>query len=301
MWITFLTAGQAWAQACTCARNVALPTGEATRSGEVTVALDYLASLTGDPDAWRGFAVVDPNGDSMAGMYMPPDLAQTWSLAGTVGLPADFSANLTVPFLWINHLGESEMAGDVDMAFLGDVTASARWGRMFGPNSFLGASIGVSAPTGKVVPSVPTRTGKGAVAAMVSAQFAQKLSPHLALAAAVNTTPTPFAGSDGYQVGTWASTSAGLRWNIDQDARWSVSGFGVLSAQAHDRKDELVYRHTGYTSVDAALAGRSVVWRQGARSIALDLRGEIPLYQVVGDPMYAANLSAGLGISMVTR
>ena len=126
--LALVPSGPASAAACSCSRNVALPGVNLLRAGAGVVSLDYGINLEGDPDAWRGLYVVDRFGDSMAGMYMPPMLVQTAALTVAVGLPRHFSLSATLPYMYKDNLGLSEMPGDTDLASFNDVDVTARWG-----------------------------------------------------------------------------------------------------------------------------------------------------------------------------
>jgi hypothetical protein len=80
-----------------------------------------------------------------------------------------------------------------------------------------------------------------------------------------------------------------LRWQGKDRLRWQGEG----------RRDPLVYDNSGFTTLDLAIATGFTFWEKEKRSAALSARVQSPLWQVVGDPMYAENFSASLGVSVV--
>jgi len=295
-----LLAPEALAQACICSRNVALPSGAVSRAWEGAVALDYGLSLSGDGDAWRGFSVTDRHGDSMAGMFMPPHLVQTASLGMTLGLPAGFSASATLPWMDVHHIGHSEMPGDVDSRSLADTSLLLGWGHLFEDGkTFVGGSVGATLPTGKVVPDTPVRAGKGAVGALVGVVVTRKAGPKVGLALSMAASPTLFTPPDGYRVGSGGNVALGARWSPRENGRVNFSLFGIGQHLGTDREEFLVYKNTGYLSADLALGANWNFWAKELRSATLSVRGQLPLWQVVGDPMYAENFAVGGGVSAV--
>ncbi len=295
-----LTAGFAYAQACICSRNVALPGGSVSRPWELGIGLDYGASISGDDAAWRGLSVTDRYGDSMAGMYMPPHVIQTAAISANVGLPEGFSAGTTLPYMSVLHVAPSEMPGDVDNHSFADMNVVGRWGKLTeNRKTFFMATAGVTLPTGTVVADTPVRAGKGAVGGLVGVQTSHKISPYTALAAAINATPTLFTPADRYRVGSGGSLALGTRWSPRENGRVNISLFGVLQVQDTDQKDALVYKNTGYTSADLAVGFSWNIWAKELRSLTLTARAQAPVWQIVGDPMYAENFTGGLGAYVV--
>ncbi len=297
--LALLPAGRANAAACSCSRNVALPSGNLQRAGAGIVTLDYGTNLEGDPDRWRGLAVVDRYGDSMAGMYMPPMLVQSASLTATFGLPAHFSVSATLPYMYKDNLGESEMPGDTDLASFNDVDVTGRWGHMSGDTrTFYGFGAGLTIPTGTVIENSPVRSGRGVFGATFSANAGHKLSPHVGVAAQLSGSTGFGADSTGYVVAPNASLVAGARWSPRENGRLSVALFGIQRWTGQDRQDALVYKNSGSIGTDLAAAAAYTFWEKGLRSASVTLRAQAPVYQVVGDPMYAQNFGGALGFSV---
>lgn len=288
------------AQACVCSRNVALPSGNVSRSGEVVATLDYGLGLSGATDGWRGFSVTDRLGDSMAGMYMPPHLVQTASITAAVGLPEGFAVSTTVPYIVVHHLQPSEMPGDVDSSSLADLDVTASWGvASKDERRFAGATAGLTFPTGEVVPDSPVRSGRGTFGVGGGIHGGLKVHPKAAVLAAVTGSTGFGTDTTGYVVAPSANGLVGGRWSPRENGRFSLASFGMLRWQGKDRQDALTYENTGFLTLDLALGAGFTFWEKGLRSAALSTRVQAPLWQVVGDPMYAENFGATLGISVV--
>lgn len=295
-----LTLHDAHAQACVCSRNIALPSGAVSRPGEVVVGLDYGLSLSGDGDRWQGLSVTDRYGDSMAGMFMAPHFVQTGSLTATVGLPKGFALSSTLPYLIIQHVGESEMPGDVDSSALADVDLTAKWSWLAkDKRSFFGAATGLTFPTGEVVADSPVRSGRGTFGSTARVDGGWKASPKLAVLGSL-TGGTGFgADPTGYVVGRSASLALGTRGSLRENGKLNLAGFGLLRWQGTDRQDALVYKNTGFLTADLAFAAGWTFWEKALRSASLSAKIEAPVWQVVGDPMYAENVAGSLGVSAV--
>lgn len=299
-WLLLSLLPQAHAQACVCSRNVALPTGNMSRPWEGVISAEYNLALSSDPEAWNGFYVKDLHGDSMAGMYMPPHRIQTASLTPSLGLPRQLAVSVTLPWLDVHHLAPSEMAGDVDERSIGDVDAQLRWNHVARDQSwFAGVSGGPTFPTGEVVEYTPTRAGRGAFGLTGMAQAGRKLAPRVGLATSLAGTTGLGADSTGYTVAPNASATAGARFSPRENGRFNVAAFTLLRWQGRDRQDALTYQNTGYVSHDLSLGVSWNAWARGLRSATLTGRAVVPLWQVVGDPMYAENFALGAGLSVV--
>jgi hypothetical protein len=292
--------GEAGAQACVCSRNVALPSGNVSRPGEVAVSMEYGAALAGDGELWQGFYTHDRGGDSMAGMFMPPHVIQTASLNAAVGLPEGFALASTLPYVVTSHIGESEMPGDFDSAAFGDVDLTGRYGwKSAKGKTFLGGSVGVTFPTGEVVADSPVRTGRGAFGATASLGFGRKLSPKLAAVGALSGGAGFGPDATGYTLGPTANLTVGVRYSFRENGKLSVSSFGILRYAGEDRLDRLVYSHTGFLAADLAVAMGYTFWEKELRSAALSAKVVAPLWQDAGDPMYIQNGSGSIGVSAV--
>ena len=294
-------ASPAHAQACICSRNVAMPSGAAVRPWEGTTTLDYTVAQSGQEGSWQGFVPAkDRNENSMADMFMPGHLVQTVSLEAALGLPAGFSFSATLPWMSVTHLGVSEMPGDVDSASLADASAQLRWGRATEDRkTFYGVGLGVTLPTGLVVVDTPVRAGKGAVGGLVSLQVFRKLSPHFGGSLSAGASPTLFTPPDGYRVGSSANAVAGLRFSPRENGRLIFNGMALLRYQGKDTIEEYVYEHTGLVVLDAILGASFNVWAKELRSCTVSLRGEAPLWQVVGDPWLVENFSVTAAVNVV--
>ena len=107
------------------------------------------------------------------------------------------------------------------------------------------------------------RSGRGVIGGTVSASVGRKLSPH---------------------VGVAAQATASIGTGADQTGQ--------------DRKDALVYKNSGSIATDLAAAFAYTFWREDVRSAGVMLRGQLPLFQVVGDPMYAQNFGGTVSFSV---
>lgn len=287
------------AAACSCSRNVALPSVNLLRSGAFIVSTDYAANMEGDPDLWRGFKVIDRYGDSMAGMYMPPMFVQMWSLTAAVGLPAHFSLSATLPYMYKNNLGESEMPGDTDLASFNDVDLTGKWGHQSKDmKTFYGFGAGVTFPTGSVIENSSVRSGRGVFGVTATANAGRKLSPHVGIAAQVSGATGFAADATGYKVAPSASLVAGARWAPRENGKLDFAVFGIERWMGQDKQDALVYKNSGSIATDLAVAVAWTVWQKDVRSAGLSFRAQAPIFQSVGDPMYAQNFGGSVGLSV---
>lgn len=290
--------GQAHAQACMCSRSVALPSVPLQRAWAGVFSFEYGMNLEADPDTWHGFAMVDQYGDSMAGMYMPPMLVQTAALTATLGLPAHFSVSTTLPYMYKNNLGESEMPGDTDLASFNDVDVTGRWGNSSTDmKRFYGLSAGVTLPTGTVIPNSPVRSGRGGLGLNLALSGGVKVHPKVRLAGQVSTTNGFGPDDTGYVVAPSASFVGGAGWSPRENGKLSLALFGMERWMGKDRQDLLVYKNSGHLVTDIAAAASYTFWAKDVRSAGLSLRGQVPVYQIVGDPMYAENFGLSAGLS----
>ncbi len=293
-----LLSTQANAASCVCARGSGgLPTAEPLRAWAGVVGLDYGLALTGDMDGWTGAKVEDLHGDSMAGMFMPPHLVHNASLTATLGLPASFALNATLPYQAVVHLGESQMPGDVDLHDFGDADLGVRWSHR-GRVPFFGAGAAATFPTG-VVSTDGVSTGRSAMGATANAFVGARVHPKLALVVQASGAGAFGADASGYVVAPTASVLAGVKWWTRENGDLNFSFYAMERWAGLDRKDELVYEDTGYLITDLALAVNWTFWKAGNRSASLGARAQAPLYQVVGDPGYAENVGVGLGVAVV--
>lgn len=290
----------AHAVACVCARNVALPSAGVMRPWAGIFALDYGAKMEADPSLWRGFAVEDRYGDSMAGMYMPPMMVHTASFSATLGLPEHFSVSTTIPYMYKDLLGESEMPGDTDLSSLNDIDLTARWAHQTkDKKSFVAVGAGPTFPTGTVVPNSPVRSGLGVMGITGALSSGTKVNPHVNIAAQVNAAAGFGADAEGYVVGPTVSLVAGAQWSPRENGKFTMALLGIERWAGEDRKDALVYKNSGYLVTDLAVAASYTFWAKELRSASLSVRAQAPLYQIVGDPMYAENFGASAGLSFV--
>lgn len=297
--LLLLLAPESHAAACVCSRGVALPSIPVQRAWAGVVALDYGVSLASDPNTWEGFSVVDEYGDSMAGMYMPPHLVQTASLSATLGLPTGFSASATLPYMYTHHLGVSEMRGDVDSNSLADADVTARWGTEDTHKTRWGAlAASLTFPTGEVVADTPVRAGRGVFGTNLGLSGGLKVDPHLRTAAQLAYSTGFGADSSGYIVAPTASAVLGLGWTPRENGKFSLAGFAMERWSGKDQEDALVYKNTGYWTTDLGLALNDTFWANELRSASFNLKAQLPVYQVVGDPMYAENFSVSAGVSV---
>ncbi len=295
-----LTVSRAHAAACVCGRNVALPSPGVLRPWAGVFALDYGARLEANDSLWRGFGVNDLYGNSMEGMYMPPMLVHTASLSATLGLPAHFSVSTTLPYMYKNNLGVSEMPGDTDLASFNDVDLTGHWAwQSDDKQAFVATSLGPTFPTGTVVPYSPVRSGRGVMGGTASASAGVKATPHVALAAQVSGATGFGADSTGYTVGSTASVVAGAQWTPREGGRLSFAALGIERWAGEDKQDDYYLKNSGSLITDIALVGTFTFWESDVRSAGVTLRAQVPLYQVIGDPMYAENFGGSAGVTVV--
>jgi hypothetical protein len=295
-----LLASPAHAAACVCARNVALPSAGVLRPWAGVFTADYGARLDADPTGWQGFHVVDKYGDSMAGMYMPPMLVHTASVSATLGLPEHLSVSTTVPYMYKDNLGESEMRGDTDLSSLNDVDVTAHWAyRSPDERAFVALSAGPTFPTGTVVPNSPVRSGRGVLGVTAATGAGVKVSRKVLIAAQVSGATGFGADSSGYTVAPTASLVAGAQWTPRENGRLSLALLGIERWSGMDQQDALVYQNSGYLASDIAAVASWTFWEETLRSAGVTLRAQAPVFQIVGDPMYAHNFGASLGITFV--
>lgn len=288
-------------QACACSRTTILPNGSVVRPGEVGLALEYTLGLSGDPDAWRGFSVEDRHGDSMAGMFMPPDLVHTLQADARVGLPWGLAIQVGVPYVVVDKLGVSDMPGDVDTRSFGDASPQLRWARMPLEKLFLGFAVAATLPTGEVTHGSMVRTGRGAVGAGGHAQAVWLAGPRLGVATSFGGMAGLGPDEGGYWLGPDLQGAAGVRFSPRENGPVGFQAFTILRWQGRDVEEALVYENSGYLAHELSLGATATVWSKDVRSIAVSLRGGVPLWQVVGDPMYAENFMLTASVTGVVR
>lgn len=289
---------RAEAASCVCARGSGgLPTAEPLRAWAGVVGLDYGLALTGDMGGWTGAKVVDLHGDSMAGMFMPPHLSHNGSVTATLGLPANFAVNATLPYQSVVHLGESQMPGDVDLNALGDADVGVRWSHR-AKVPFFGGGATLTFPTG-VVSTDGVSTGRGALGGTANAFVGARVHPKLALVVQASGAGGFAPDPNGYVVAPTASVLAGAKWWTRENGDLNFSFYVAERWSDLDRNEALIYENTGYLITDLAVAASWTFWKHSNRSASISARAQAPLYQVVGDPGYAENFGAGLGVGIV--
>ena len=151
----------------------------------------------------------------------------------------------------------------------------------------------------ELVVDTPVRAGKGAVGGLARIEGMRKLTPLVALAASLGASPTLITPQDGYRVGSSGSGALGVRFSPRENGRLVLSGFGLVQAQAEDREDGVAWEDTGLFSVGTSLGASYNVWAQKQRSATVSLRGQLPLWQLIGDPMLAENWGLSVGVNVV--
>jgi hypothetical protein len=292
--------GAAWSQTCSCSvgtTDATLPMGTVPRSGAVQLGLDYGIGQSGGED-WEGVvAAQDLQGNSMAEMAMPGHVVQTARLSGTVGLSRGFSSAVGVPYAHSMPLYPSDMPGDVSRGFLGDVAVTGRWGRRSGA-TFVGAGLGLTLPTGKVISGVGVRGGRGALGWVLDGSALRMLAPVVGLAGRVGWAQSLGAGPGAYRVGPQLDVALGARVWTREQGRLSLSVLGTYLRRGHDRFGSTVLDQTGLDSLGAGGGADWRVYSEKTRTVTLSVRGQAPLLQVVGDPWLAENwvLSGGAAV-----
>lgn len=286
------------AQTCSCSvgtSDTTLPTGNVPPKGSIHLGLDYGVGETGG--AFDGLVpAVDRLGNSMADMAMPGHRAQSMRASASVGLPEGCAATAAAPFVYSVPLSASDMPGDVPRAFVGDVSLGGRWGHRRG-DTFLGAGVGVTLPTGKVVRGLGVRGGRGAVGAVLDVDALQMVAPVVGLGARLAWTQGVTAPVDDYTVGPQLDATLGSRIWIHEQGRVSVLVLGSFLHKGHDRRGDDALEQTG---VDGLLAGAGSEWRfwtDEQRSASLSLHGQVPIYQVVGDPWLSESWTVSAGVA----
>ena len=191
------------------------------------------------------------------------------------------------------------MPGDTDLSSFNDVDLTGRWGHLsHDTRTFYGFGLGVTFPTGTVIENSAVRSGRGVIGGTVSANVGRKLSPHVGVAAQATASIGTGADQTGYIVAPNASLVAGARWSPRENGRVDLAVFGIQRWTGQDRKDALVYKNSGSIATDLAAAFAYTFWREDVRSAGVMLRGQMPLFQVVGDPMYAQNFGGAVSFSV---
>lgn len=302
LWFAVATAA---AQSCSCSVGggaSALPSGAGPRPGGVAIATEFAVSATGT-GGWAGFDAVDRDGNSMPGMAMPGHVAESVRLAATVGLPRSFSVGLSVPYVHSHPLGPSDMLGDVDRSFIGDVGATGRWG-ITDRDLYVGASLGATLPTGPVVNVVDgggVRGGRGAVAGTTGVQALWRADPRIDLGAAIGGATDLYKPSDGYVVGPTLDAALGARWWLHEQGRVRFGTFALFQHQRHDVRGNLVLDQTGITALLASVSADWRPWSHHNQSVSFSVRADAPLWQIDGDTWLARNGSVTFGFVAVPR
>lgn len=298
----WLLAAQALAESCSCSvggTDAVTPAGPLPRPGGLALAVEYGAGQTGGDDGWEGFSVTERGGNSMPEMAMPGHFVQTARATATIGVGSGVGLFASVPWIDTHPLYPSDMPGDVDARFLGDVGLGGRWGQTRG-DVFTSLGGGLTLPTGKMLPDGGIRGGRGALGVTARAEILDLLTPNVELGGALSVAgslyPTP---DSGYLVGPTASGSAGLRLWPREQGRTRFDEFLVLQQQGNDRAGAGVLYQTGATTLAYQSAFWWRFWAQKNRSASVTVRGQVPLAQVIGDPWLAQNWSVAVGIGVV--
>jgi hypothetical protein len=293
-----LLAGVAVGQSCSCSigtSDATLPTGMVAPAGAVAVGVDYGVGQTGG-EPWEGVVPADDRlGNSMPDMAMPGHLAQSFRATGAVGAPKGFGASVAVPFVYSEPLYASDMPGDVPRAFLGDISLLGRWGHRH-EGTFVGAALGATLPTGKVVRGVGVRGGRGAVGTVVDLSALQMVSPVIGLAGRVGSTfglyPSPI---DTYWIAPQLDAILGARIWTHEQGKVSFTGLTSAVHRGHDRRGEDVLEETGSDVLSVGTGADWRAWSERDASMTLSARALVPVFQVVGDPWLAENWSVAIG------
>ncbi len=299
--VIWLLAGQALAQSCSCSvggTDGVTPAGPVPRPGGLALAVEYGATQIGG-EGWQGVHVTERGGNSMPEMAMPGHFVQTARANVTLGVGDGVALYASVPWIDTHPLYPSDMPGDVDAQFMGDVGVGGRWGRARG-DVFTSVGGGLTLPTGKVLPDGGIRGGRGSLGVTARAEILDLVTPHVevggAISAAGSLYPTP---DSGYLVGPTASGSAGVRLWPREQGRTRFDEFLVLQQQANDRAGVAVLYETGATTLAYQSAFSWRFWADKNRSASFTVRGQLPIAQVVGDPWLAQNWSVAAGLGVV--
>jgi hypothetical protein len=292
----------AYGQSCSCSvggGDSALPTGPGPRAGGLSIAANYTAAqLGGEP--WQGFDVVDRQGNSMPTMAMPGHVAQTVRLSTGLGLPHGFSASAAVPWTRSHPLFPSDMTGDVDRSFIGDVALTSRWGQRRA-DLFTGASLGATLPTGKVVTAFDgggVRGGRGAVGATAGAELIESITHHVDLGASISGVMSLYA-ADAYTVGPALNAALGAKFWPREQGRVQITSYLTALDQGHDKRGGVALDQTGLAALGLSAGTSWKFWADQNRSASVSIAGQAPLWQSVGDPWLAQNWSLTAGVSIL--
>lgn len=291
----------ALAQSCSCsvgATDTSLPMGTVLDAGAVVVGLDYTLGQTGG-ETWEGVvAAKDLQGDSMGGMAMPGHLAQAGRLTASIGAPAGFSATAVVPYIHSAPLYPSEMPGDVPRSFAGDASIGARWG-VRREGTFAGVGLTATLPTGQVIRGVGVRGGRGALGGVVDASALQMVGPVLGIAGRASWAQGFYASPiDDYLVAPQLDLALGARAWTREQGRLSLTGLVAFLHKGHDRAADFELDQTGLDVLSTGAGADWRVWADKRRSLLLSLRGQAPVWQVVGDRWLAENFTLSTGAAL---
>ena len=297
-------AAPARAEGCSCSvggGDGASCAGPSPRGGGVVIGIDYGASQTGGEGGWQGFSVTERGGNSMATMAMPGHFAQTLRLNTSLGVGGGTALYASLPWIDSHPLFKSDMPGDVDAQFLGDVGLGARYGHSHA-DVFWGLGGGLTLPTGKVLEGGGARGGRGALGVTGRAEFIDGLTPHFDLGGAVTWSSSLYPGpKDGYLVGPAATAALGARLWPREQGRTRFDEYLVLQHTGTDRFGSSVLYETGITSLDLQSAFWWRFWADRNRSASTTVRATVPIAQVIGDPWLAQNWAISAGISVVAN
>jgi hypothetical protein len=302
MMLALLLAVAADAQTCSCSvggGEAVTPVGRGPRAGGFVLSADYGAAQVGGEATWEGFSDVDREGNSMPGMAMPGHLSQTLIGTAIVGLSEEIAATASVPWIDSHPLYPSDMAGDVDADFPGDVSLGLRWSRTRQATT-TGLGIGTTVPTGRVLEGGGARGGRGAEGGTARGEVLEKLGPHVDLGGAVSAVASLYPSpKDGYLVGPSVSAAFGTRLWPREQGRVRFDEYLIALSRGHDRIGSAILDQTGMSCLAVASGGNFRFWGKKQRSASINLRAQVPLVQVVGDPWLAQNWSINGGFSVV--
>lgn len=295
--ITLLAAG-ALAQSCSCSvggGGGALPSGAVLMPGMAVATVDTTAMVVGG-EGWRGFAWTDRKGNSMPTMAMPGHRSETVNSAFTYGLPNGFALSAGIPIVHSAPLFPSDMRGDVARTFLGDVSLTGRWVR-FHNHVGTAVAIGTTIPTGKVIEGGAVRGGRGAEGVTTAVHATWDASPYVTLGAAGTYARNLYTPPDGYRVADIAGLTIGARSTPRERGKLALLSYGLLRWEGHDRSGDTELTETGFVAVDALGGFAWRFWAHRMQSFTWTTRGQLPLWQVVGDPWITETYSVTTGIA----
>lgn len=296
--IALLAIGVAVAQSCSCsvgAGTGTVPTTAVLMPGMAVASVDTSVGVVGG-EAWRGFSWADRQGNSMPTMAMPGHRSATASPMFVYGFERGFSLSAAIPLIHTTPLFPSDMRGDVERSFPGDVSVTSRWTH-FRTGTGEAFALGATLPSGKVIEGGAIRGGRGAVAITASAHATHDVSPFATLGIAAGGASNLYTPPDGYRVAPIGNVTFGARMTPRERGKLAFLAYGLVRWEGHDRSDDTVLDETGFLLADVLTGFSWRFWAERMRSVTWTTRAQVPVWQVVGDPWITETFGVTCGLS----